>query len=85
MAALPMLSRRGGPAHDIRLCTEAEAEASSSGPKAKGKAHCPLGAGRVPAIRYWPVFRADWSPAPTPKRWFRLRRLLQRRKKPQYD
>ncbi len=27
IAALPMLSRRGGRAHDIRLCTEAEAEA----------------------------------------------------------
>lgn len=27
IAALPLLSRRGGRAHDIRLCTEAEAEA----------------------------------------------------------
>jgi DNA processing protein len=27
ITALPLLSRRGGRAHDIRLCTEAEAEA----------------------------------------------------------
>jgi len=70
IAAVPMLSRRGEPAHDIRLCTEAEAEANSSGPKARGKAHCPLGlhclleAGRVPANSVLACFRADWSPAP---------------------
>lgn len=36
IAALPLLSRRGGRAHDIRLCTEAEAEAEFAAAESLG-------------------------------------------------
>jgi len=49
--ALPMLSRRGGRAHDIRLCTEAEAEAELEAAESLGASLVAIGEpGYPPAL-----------------------------------
>ena len=51
IAALPMLSRRGGRAHEIRLCTEAEAEAELEAAESLGASLVAIGEpGYPPAL-----------------------------------
>jgi len=51
IAALPMLSRRGGRAHEIRLCTEAEAEAELGAAESLGASLVAIGEpGYPPAL-----------------------------------
>ena len=53
IAGLPVLSRRGGRAHDIRLCTEAEAEAELARAESLGASLVALGEpGYPPALAH---------------------------------